>query len=132
MTDKDIKKIASVVKLVVEKQLEDFEDDLYEKIRKIVRSELDYKLDNTTTSKKVLHDEYPSEDKMNEIKQTSTGSSQDYVAPSDMIKKLKKLNEEAHDPEKDIYVDDQGTPKDMSNEPKLKSFQKRDYSNIVG
>ena len=124
MDDKDIKKIAKVFKILLDNRLEDFE----EKVRKIVRSEVEYFMEKNGGDVTQMNDSIP-EEKLTEIK--SQKKSKEYKSPQDMMQKMRKMNEERLNPDKDIYVDDNDNQIDLSENKKVDDLKSRDYSFLV-
>ena len=129
MTDQDIKKLAKVVKMVVSHSLN---DDFYEKIRKIIRSEIDYALSNSSvgTNKSMINDNIP-EDKMQSIKEATSKKRGSYVDPKEKLKKMREMNSHVNSPDVDIYEDNEGKTHDLSENKKLDSFKKKDYGALL-
>jgi len=130
MKDSDIKKLAKVVQIVLDKQM----DGLKEEFRKIVRSEIEYALEKNggAPQQKVMNDNIP-DDKIDEIRSAkrNSGSGKAYKDPKDMIAKMRKMNEDRLDPNRDVYVDEKGKEMDLSENNKVNSLKNRDYSSLI-
>lgn len=129
MTDSDIKKLAKVVQLVVDKQM----DGLKDEFRKIVRSEIEYALEKNggapqQQAPKVMNDNIP-EEKMNEIRNATGGKK--YKDPKEMIAKMRKMNEQKLDPNRDVFVDENDREVDLSENTKVDTLKNRDYSALI-
>lgn len=130
MKDSDIKKLAKVVQIVLDKQM----DGLKEEFRKIVRSEIEYALEKNggVPQQKVMNDNIP-DDKIDEIRNAkrSSGGGKPYKDPKDMIAKMRKMNEDRLDPNRDVYVDEKGKEMDLSENKKVDTLKNRDYSSLI-
>lgn len=127
MTDKDFKKISKIFTIILDKRLEEFE----EKVRKVVRSEIEYALENSNvSSKQQLNDDIPQE-KMDKIKESVGTGSNKATSPKEMMSKIRQMNEKDQSPNRDVYVDEDNNKIDMTENENVKEMQNRDYSQLI-
>lgn len=140
MENADIKKFAKVLKLVVKNTIND--DEYLEKIRRIVRSEIEYALEKSGGinhhNAQVMHDDIPKE-KMSMIK-TETSSKKPkpneytddmFRNSKNMLNRLREANNKELNPNTDIYETEDGRKVDLTENKKVQSLKKRNYSALI-